>query len=80
MVLSEYIELKESEQKAEMKKLMTGMIDYKKLVADACCVNYSTAWRWCKGKTLPPPLARKTISNLFHLPEQELIPTIEQRL
>ena len=45
MVLSEYIELKESEQKAEMKKLMTGMIDYKKLVADACCVNYSTAWR-----------------------------------
>ena len=78
MVLSEYIKMKELEQKKELKKLKNDMTDYKRLVADACCVSYSTAWRWCKGLTPVPPLARKVISDLFHMPEQDLFPVADQ--
>ena len=78
MVLSEYIKMKELEQKKELKKLKNDMTDYKRLVADAWCVSYSTAWRWCKGLTPVPPLARKVISDLFHMPEQDLFPVADQ--
>ncbi len=67
MVLSEYVTLQESPRK-----------NVKREIADACKVSYVTAWRWCKGEVVPPPLARSVISELLQMPEQELFPNVCQ--
>lgn len=67
MVINEYFATRQDE-----------VMELRRKIAKKCCVTDVTVYRWCTGRTVPPPLARKIIAKVLHAPERELFPNIAE--
>lgn len=66
MVFSEYINSLPGRSNPKVEIIMK--------IAEACCVNRETVYRWATGEFMPDALKRRTIAELLQIPEEELFP------